>query len=88
MTSVRARSLRDARMVVVEHVTDLPARGPEAASKGAPTAGKAFSAGTVARTPDTHGGRQTVVTAQSGQVEVSITERRWWRWRNAPRAVP
>ncbi|MCP9945103.1 hypothetical protein LUX12_10415 [Streptomyces somaliensis] len=81
-TNVRARPLRDAQMVVTEHVTDLLARDPEVASQGALTADRAFSAGTVAHALGTRGSRQTAITVQGGQVEVSITRRRWWRWRN------
>jgi hypothetical protein len=78
-TSVRARSLLDAQTVVMEHITDLLARDPEAASQGALMANKAFSAGTVAHALDTHGSWQTVITVQGDQVKVSITKRRWWR---------
>ncbi|MFJ9031424.1 hypothetical protein ACIRQP_23415 [Streptomyces sp. NPDC102274] len=76
--SARARSLQEAQALVMEHITDLVARDPEAASQGAMMANRAFSVGTVAQALDTHGSWQTVVSVQGEQVKISITKRRWW----------
>ncbi|MBC3982083.1 hypothetical protein H8N01_05785 [Streptomyces sp. AC536] len=77
--SVRARSLQEAQGIVMEYVTDLLARDPEAASQGALMANKAFSAGTVDQALNSQGSWQTVITVQGEQVNISIAKRRWWR---------
>ncbi|MFI6288431.1 hypothetical protein ACIBCM_27415 [Streptomyces sp. NPDC051018] len=78
---VRVHSLPDAQLAVMEYITDLVARAPEAASQGALMANKAFSAGTVERALNTHGSWHTVITVHGEQVKIAIAKRRWWQRR-------
>lgn len=78
-SSMRVRSVQEAQAAVMEHITELLARDPDAVSQGALMANEAFSAGTVDHALDIHGRWQTVITVHGKQVKVSVTRRRWWR---------
>lgn len=81
--TVRVRTLQDVQSVVMERLTSLLARDPEAAAEGAMMANRAFSAGTVQHALDTYGSWRTRVTVCGESVPVVVVKRRLLRWRRS-----
>ncbi|MBB0244570.1 hypothetical protein FNQ90_10760 [Streptomyces alkaliphilus] len=76
--ATRARTLQEAQFAVMEALTDLLARDPEAASQGVLMAKRAFSEGTVRHALQSTRMWQTVVVVLGEPVPIRIRKTRWW----------